>query len=51
MVSVISVVPVMSAYPALNPLACGCLSRLRRFRRFHDSRRFREGYAVAKHIG
>ena len=28
---------VISAYPALNPLVCGCLSCLRRFCRFRDS--------------
>ena len=31
---------------SLNPLVCGCLSCLRRFR---DSRRFREGHQVANH--
>ena len=32
------VISVVSAYPALNPLVCGCLSRIRRQR---DSRRLR----------
>ena len=32
--------------PALNPLVCGCLNCLRRFR---DSRSFRESYQVASH--
>ena len=39
MVFVFSVLSVISANPAINPLACGCLSCLRHFR---DSRRFHE---------
>ena len=49
MVFVISVLSVISANPAINPLACGCLSRLRHFRRPRDSRRSREKHRIAKH--
>ena len=47
-VFVISVLSVISANPAINPLACGCLSCLRHFR---DSRRFFfcEKQRIAKH--
>ena len=48
MVFVISVLSVISANPALNPLACGCLSCLRHFRHFRDSRRSREKHRIAK---
>ena len=40
------VVPAVSANPAINPIVCGCLSCLRRFR---DSRRSREKRRIAKH--
>ena len=46
-VFVISVLAVMSANPAINPLACGCLSCLHHFRHFRDSRRFREKHRIA----
>ena len=45
-VFVISVLSVISANPAINPLACGCPSCLRHF---CDSRRFREKHRNAKH--
>ena len=45
-VFVISVLSVISANPAINSLACDCLSCLRHFR---DSRRFREKHRIAKH--
>ena len=48
MVFVISVLSVISANPAINPLACGCLSYLRHFCHFRDSRRFREKRQIAK---
>ena len=44
-VFVIYVFSVISANPAINPLACGCLSCLRHFR---DSRRFREKHRIEK---
>ena len=46
MVFVISVLSVISVNPAINPLACGCLSCRRHFR---DSRRSREKRRIAKH--
>ena len=47
MVFVISVLSVISANPAIDPLACGCLSCLRHFRHFRDSRRFREKHRIS----
>ena len=44
MVVVISVVSVISASPAINPCACGCLSP----RRLRDLRDFREKHRIAK---
>ena len=46
---VVFVISVLSADPAINPLACGCLSCLRHFRHFRDSHRFREKHRSAKH--
>ena len=43
MVFVISVVSVIPADAALNPLVCCCLSCLRHFRRFCDSHCFVKG--------
>ena len=40
--------PVISAYPALNPLVSGILSCLRRSCRSRDSRRFREDHRFGK---
>ena len=48
-VLVISVVAVISAYPPPNTLVCGCLSCACRFRRFRDSRLFREDHPAANH--